>query len=82
MNGILEAGLVISLILFLLSIDLVIWTMGTLFLLGLFGWHPPGWLASPIAHGANTLIAVVGGVLAIATPVLLDLALKRVLVLI
>ena len=78
MNGILEAGLVASLILFLLAIDFIVWMMGTLFILGLLGWHPPGWLASPVAHSANTLFGVVGGAMAVATPILLDLALKRI----
>jgi hypothetical protein len=78
MNGILEAGLVLSLILFLLAVDFIVWMTGTLFLLGLLGWHPPGWLASPVAHSANTAMGVVGGALAIATPILLDLALKRI----
>jgi len=78
MNGILEMGLVATLILFLLAVDFMVWMMGTLFLLGLLGWHPPGWLASPVAHGANTAMAVVGGALAIATPILLDLALKHI----
>jgi hypothetical protein len=77
MNGIIEAGLVVSLILFLLAIDFIIWLMGTMFLLGLLGWHPPGWLASPVAHTANTTMGVIGGALAVATPILLDLALKR-----
>jgi hypothetical protein len=78
MNGILEVGLVVSLILFLLAVDFIVWMTGTLFLLGLLGWHPPGWLASPVAHSANTAMGVVGGALAIATPILLDLALKRI----
>ena len=79
MNGILEAGLVMSLILLLLAVDFIVWMMGTLFLLGLLGWHPPGWLASPVAHGANTAMAAAGGALAIAMPILIDLALKRVM---
>jgi hypothetical protein len=78
MNGILEAGLVMSLILLLLAVDFIVWMMGTLFLLGLLGWHPPGWLASPVAHGANTAMAAAGAALAVATPILIDLALKRV----
>ena len=79
MNGILEAGLVVSIIIFLLAIDFMVWTMGTLVLLGLLGWHPPGWLASPVAHAANTMVAVVGGALAIATPIMLDLAIKKIM---
>ncbi len=78
MNGILEMGLVATLILFLLAIDFMLWMVGTLFLLGLLGWHPPGWLASPVAHATNTALGVIGGALAIATPILLDLALKRI----
>jgi hypothetical protein len=77
MNGILEAGLVVTLIILLLAIDFMVWMMGTLFLLGLLGWHPPGWLASPVAHAANSTVAVVGGALAVATPVLIDLAIKK-----
>jgi hypothetical protein len=77
MNGILEAGLVVSLIIFLLAIDLMVWSIGAIFLLGILGWHPPGWIATPVAHAANTALAVVGGALAVATPVLIDLAIKK-----
>lgn len=80
MNGILEAGLVLSLIFLLLAVDFMLWLMGTLFLLGLLGWHPPGWLASPVAHGANTAVAAAGGALAVATPILIDLALKKAMI--
>jgi len=78
MYGLLNMGLVATLILLLLAIDFIIWMAGTLLLLGLLGWHPPGWLVSPVAHAANTALAVVGGALAIAVPILLDLALKRI----
>ena len=78
MNGFLEVGLVATLILFLLAIDFMLWIVGTLFLLGLLGWHPPGWLASPVAHATNTALAIIGGAMAIATPIVLDLALKRI----
>ena len=77
MNGIIEIGMVTALILFLLAIDFILWMAGTVLLLGLLGWHPPGWLASPVAHAVNTALAVVGGALAIAMPILLDMALKR-----
>jgi hypothetical protein len=77
MNGIIEIGMVSTLILFLLAIDFILWMAGTVLLLGLLGWHPPGWLASPVAHAINTALAVVGGALAIAVPILLDMALKR-----
>jgi len=77
MNGIIEIGMVTALILFLLAIDFIMWMTGTVLLLGLLGWHPPGWLASPVAHAVNTALAVVGGALAIAMPILLDMALKR-----
>jgi hypothetical protein len=39
-------------------------------LVGLLGWHPPGWLASPLAHGINTVFAIASGVVAVALPVL------------
>jgi hypothetical protein len=77
MNGILEMGLVASFIIFLLAIDFIVWLTGTMLLLGILGWHPPGWLASPVAHTANTAMGVIGGAIAVATPILLDLALKR-----
>ena len=78
MNGILEFGLVGTVILFLLALDVMLWMAGTLILLGLLGWHPPGWLASPVAHTINTGMALVGAAMAIAMPILLDLALKHI----
>lgn len=72
-----EIGLIASLIGLLLAVDFLIWLMGATVLLGLLGWHPPGWLASPVAHGINTGFALVGGIVALALPVLLDLAIKH-----
>ena len=77
MHGLLNIGWVPTLIFVLLALDFILWMAGTLLLLGLLGWHPPGWLLSPVAHAMNTALAVVGGALAIAMPILLDMALKR-----
>jgi hypothetical protein len=74
---IVEIGLIVSLIALLLAVDFLIWLIGATVLLGMLGWHPPGWLASPIAHGVNTGFAIAGGAAAIALPVLLDLVIKR-----
>jgi hypothetical protein len=35
----------------LLAVDFLNWLMGATLLFGLLGWHPPGWLASPVAYG-------------------------------
>ncbi|HMK46721.1 MAG TPA: hypothetical protein VK436_08850 [Methanocella sp.] len=73
-----ETGLVITLIILLLAVDFIVWLTGTVFLLGLLGWHPPGWMASPVTHAMNTGLAIAGGVVAVALPVLLDLAIKHI----
>ena len=73
----LEIGLIVSLIMLLLAVDFPIWLTGATVLIGLLGWHPPGWLASPLAHGINTGFGIVGGVVAVALPVLLDLAVNH-----
>ncbi len=75
----LEIGLIVSLIMLLLAVDFLIWLMGATVLIGLLGWHPPGWLASPLAHGINTGFAIAGGVAAVMLPIVLDLAIKRVI---
>ncbi len=75
----LEIGLITSLIMLLLAVDFLIWLMGATLLVSLLGWHPPGWLASPVAHGINTGFAVAGGAVAVALPILLDLAVRQYL---
>lgn len=77
MFGFLETGLVVSAILMLLAIDFLLWLTVTTFLLGLLGWHPPGWLASPVAHATNTGLAIAGAAMSIAVPIIVDLALKK-----
>lgn len=69
----------VSLIMLLLAVDLLIWLTVTTMLIGLLGWHPPGWLVSPIAHGINTVFAIAGGVVAITLPVLLELMNKHII---
>ena len=59
--------------------DLLIWVTVAATLIGLLGWHPPGWLASPIAHGVNTVFAIAAGVVSIALPVLLELMNKHMI---
>ncbi len=63
----------------LLAVDLLIWVTVAATLFGLLGWHPPGWIASPIAHGVNTVFALMGGVIAVALPVLLELMNKNII---
>ncbi|MGA9140518.1 MAG: hypothetical protein WBZ29_09855 [Methanocella sp.] len=75
----LEIGLISSLIMLLLAVDFLIWLMGATVLIGLLGWHPPGWLASPLAHGINTGFAIAGGAVAVMLPVVLDLVVRRVI---
>ncbi len=77
MFGFLETGLVVSTILMLLAVDFILWLTVTMFLLGLLGWHPPGWLASPAAHATNTGVAIAGAAISIAVPLLIDLAIKN-----
>lgn len=77
MFGFLETGLVVSAILMLLAVDFLLWLTVTTFLLGLLGWHPPGWMASPVAHTLNTGLAITGAVMSIAVPILVDLALQK-----
>ncbi|HEY3272279.1 MAG TPA: hypothetical protein VGJ92_00880 [Methanocella sp.] len=69
----------VSLIMLMLAVDLLIWLTVATMLVGLLGWHPPGWLASPIAHGINTVFAIAGGVVAITLPVLLELVNKHII---
>lgn len=76
MNGLLEAGLVLTTITMLLAVNFFLWATISVVLLGLLGWHPPGWLASPVAHAANTGFAIAGGAISIAAPILVDLALR------
>jgi hypothetical protein len=76
---ILEIGLIGSLIMLLLAVDFLIWLMGATLLIGMLGWHPPGWLASPVALGINTGFAIAGAVVAIMLPIALDLVVKRVI---
>ena len=77
MLEILETGLVISAILVLLAVNFLLWMTISICLLGMLGWHPPGWIASPAAHGANIGFAIVGTIVSIALPILIDLALKK-----
>jgi hypothetical protein len=76
---ILEIGLIVSLIMLLLAVDFLIWLMGATLLIGMLGWHPPGWLASPVAHGINTGFAIAGGAVAVMLPIVLDLAVRHVI---
>lgn len=46
-------------------IILLSWMFFTLILLGLLGWHPPGWLLSPVAHGGNTLLHGIAALVAL-----------------
>jgi hypothetical protein len=68
-----------SLIMLLLAVDLLIWLTVAAVLVGMLGWHPPGWLASPIAHGINTTFAIASGAVAVALPVLLELMNKHII---
>jgi hypothetical protein len=63
----------------LLAVDLLIWLTVATVLFGLLGWHPPGWLASPVAHGINTVFAIAGGVIAVTLPVLLELINRNII---
>jgi uncharacterized membrane protein (DUF485 family) len=56
----------------LLAIIFCVWLGITILLLGALGWHPPGWIASPVAHGINSAVAFVGGILAIIVPIIVS----------
>ena len=75
----LEIGLIASLIMLLLAVDFLIWLMGATLLIGMLGWHPPGWLASPVAHGINTGFAIAGGAVAVMLPIVLDMVVRHVI---
>ena len=78
MQGFLEIGLVVSAILMLLAVNFLLWLTVALGLLGLLGWHPPGWIASPAAHGVNIGFAIVGTVVSLALPIVIELTIKKI----
>ncbi len=57
MIGGLTAGVIVFLALVAIAIIFMGWIVSSVLLVGLLGWHPPGWVIGPPAHFANTLFA-------------------------
>jgi hypothetical protein len=57
MIGGLTAGIIVFLAVVAIAIIFLGWIVTSVVLIGLLGWHIPGWIIGPPAHFANTLIA-------------------------